>query len=294
MILKKSLRLLLLSVAVASLTSCLEEPKQDVDTPAQAKDVQEKLYQAWGFADPLTMVKDDFMFIETTQTLETNQAPFFVLQEGVTVSQKAESEDKTAWDYKFLYQTRTFRNNQEGAQSTREYDISITKSNLQASALKEIGLEDLKPMAEDFQLIFGVQKLLGLAGACVMTNTFQKSCREAGYDRCTIECLNLKSEKLVQDPPEQIKNQPNCGDLNNCQIRINKVTFDFVLSATKKETTEAQRINYSISMSQDLPFLARITQYCARQIVTVNKQKILVNTCANLKNFKKGPPELPQ
>ncbi|WII70717.1 hypothetical protein QJS83_09620 [Bdellovibrio sp. 22V] len=284
---------LLLLLLASSLTSCIEDIEETPDASTTPAAVQQALFESWGSADPLTMAPNDFLFQETEQKIESRQVPFFVLQEGITISKK--EEKPTEWEYTYLYQTKTFKpspdgsTQEEGPVSTREDRRYVDKGSSDLVAENLRAQNELSTFADDYQMSLGIERLFGLAGACVKSADFEKLCKEQlGADSCDIACSNLKVTEETVPAPDLIKAQPNCGGLANCSMRIKKVAFDWSLILKKGEATEKNRVNYWISMSPDMPFFARVTEYCFRQLYPVQGQKILVTSCTKLKNFKKG------
>lgn len=289
MSLKKTL---LMALVFASLSACIKQPKDESSVPATPEEVADAVAEAWGTSDPSAMKVNDFVFQETEQKIENNPEPFFVLQEGITVSGRTEDPEK--FIYTFLYQSKTYSQDQEGAASTREDQREIYKPEPSASltpsftALQDYNKE-LKPMAEDYHMRLGFELVLGLAGSCIKPEGLAKYCTDVlGVDSCDIQCSNLKVENLMAPVPDLIKAQPDCGGFANCMMRTTEVKFDWTLSLTTGASVEKQKVNYSLSLSPDMPFLARMTSYCARQLYPLQGQKILVTTCSKLKNFKPG------
>lgn len=287
---------LVMLLATSSVISCVKQPQEEEEVPTTIDAVQSSLSDAWGHADPLTMTPNDFLFQETEQKLETNPSPFFVLQEGVTVSKKEETDKE--WVYTFLYQTKVYKQGQEGAQSTREDHRSVTKKDPALAVTQQARSNAvLKPLADDYQMTLGFERLYNLAYACAKTDSLDKYCKEElKVDSCDITCSNLKVTEQMVPVPDLIKTQPNCGGYASCMYRTKKVAFDWTIALTHNGAVEKQKVNYSVTLSPDMPFLSRMTEYCYRQLVTIPphdnqaEQKVLVTTCTKLRNFKRGTP----
>lgn len=284
---------LLMAAACSSLVACIKEPMEEEQTPATVQEVQSALSKAWGETDPLTMTPNDFLFQETEQTVDNNPTPFFVLQEGITVSKREETA--TDYVYTYLYQSKVIKQGQEGAESTREDHRTVGKAAPAAPTTEAQAANAtyepkiLRPFAEDNQMTLGFERFYGLAYACVKSDALDNYCKtQLKVDSCDIKCSNLKSETQVQDAPALMKAQENCAGLTDCKLNVKKVSFDWVIELKTGESVERQRVNYWVSLSPDLPFLSRMTEYCYRQLYPVQGQKVLVTTCTKLKNFKKG------
>lgn len=278
---------LLCALLLMGATSCIKKPLDEEEASATPAEVQSALSESWGHADPLTMAPNDFLFQETEQKLESNPTPFFVLQEGITITKKEETD--TEYLYTYLYQNRVIKEGTEGKESTREDHRTVTKSAPATVAAQSLPQDPLRAFAEDYQMTLGFERLYGLAYACVKSDALDKYCKEQlGMDSCEIQCSNLKSREEVKPVPDLIKSQDNCGGFANCSYKVKKVDFDWTIALKKGSSVEKQRVNYSISMSPDMPFFSRMTEYCFRQLIPVQNQKVLVTTCTKLKNFKRG------
>lgn len=281
--------LLILALAISG-SSCIQTPEEEKETPSTAEAVQNALSEGWGTANPLTMAPNDFLFQETEQKIDGNPNPFFVLQEGITITKK--DETPTDVTYTYLYQNRVFKDGSVGKESTREDRRTVRKSSSNILIDPIAQTTSVKPMADDYQMTLGFERLYGLAFACVKTDGIDKYCKEQlGMDSCEIQCSNLKTTESLIPVPDLIKNQPSCGGFANCKYNIKKVDFDWTIHLKKGDSIEKQRVNYSISMSPDLPFFSRVTEYCFRQLYPVQNQKVLVTTCTKLKNFERGSPQ---
>ncbi|MGE5085796.1 MAG: hypothetical protein ACM3MG_05800 [Bacillota bacterium] len=302
---KSYLKYPLLLALTAGTLSCMKQPDlAENDTPATLEAVQNSLVDAWGTVSPLTMLKGDFVYQETEQTIDTLD-PKLVLQEGITVSNITETS--TEYDYTFLYQAAVIKGD-NASQSTREDHRSVVKNttasdptsaltpnNLSEAALKVAQLNlhklsSIKTMADDLQMTLGFERLIMLAQSCKMTDQLQKYCQEnLKVDSCEIKCSNLNATSETRPAPDLMKAQPNCGGLPNCQMNVKNVSFDWSILLKTGNVTEKQKVTYTLSMTQDLPFLSRVLDYCSRGLVQIpnSSTKVLVTVCNKLKNFKR-------
>lgn len=286
---KHFLQPLLLTVLLTSVVSCIKAPEMEEDeNPSTITDVQNALAESWGEADPLTMAPNDFLLQQTFRKIENGEDRLW-LQEGITISKK--EERATDWLYTYLYQTETLTSDGNTQQSTREDHRQVTKAEPTMEVFnRAIALNgEIKPMADDLQMSLGFERLIGLAYACQLTSDQDKVCKEVlGYDSCEIKCFNLKVTEEMRPAPDLMKAQQNCGGLAGCSMRVKTVSFDWAAYYKKGEVTEKQKVNYSISMTQDLPFFSRVTDYCYRALASAGTQKALVTVCTRLANYKGG------
>lgn len=302
MSLKKITLLLLL---VSSAVSCIKAPTDD-DVNNTPEEIGNAMAEAWGNADPLSMTPQDFIAQDTTQKVDTHPEPFFTLREGITVAEKIEEPQQ--YVYKYLYQFQAIRGETETPLATKEDSRTVTKASAATSSpaalsiadnVRSLQQKDLKPMADDYHMSLGFEKVFGLAYACMKTENTDKYCRETlELDSCDIQCANLKVQEVMRPVPDEIKTQANCGGYANCLWRTKMISFDWILSLKKDGVVETQRVNYLVSIAPELPFLARMTDYCYRQLLTIttensndpmNGRKVLVNTCTALKNYRPAP-----
>lgn len=309
----------LTTVSLAT-TSCLEkETETQKDKPFAASDVASELLNAWDYSNPLsdpvdTMAVRNFVYYDNTQQLETS-APRVYLQEGITLMDRtiATDPDKPANDlytYFFAYQTVKY-DGDVASPSTRQQErtASVPKPSPTptpaalgaAAALKGADL-DLKLMAlntsgqdnsvrameEDLFMQLGYEKIVILPQYCASSPDLEKACQEQlGADTCSRSCSNLVSYSEVVDPPALIKAQPDCGGLPNCKMTLKRIKFDSTFTVVKKGATQTQKIIYSIAVSPDLPFLARVYEFCQRGLFNYNSSKILLKNCTVLRDYQK-------
>lgn len=314
MIVRSLLLTALTSVALMT-TSCLEkETEAQMDKPFAASDVASELNKAWDYTDPKsdpvgTMAVRNFVYFDNTQQLETS-APRVYLQEGITLMNRTIATDpenaaNNLYRYIFAYQTVAY-NGDVATPSTRQQErtASIPKTNATTAALKGADLDlklmslassapekGVKAMEEDLYMQLGYEKFLALPYYCVSNTELEKACQEQlGADTCSRSCSNLEAYTEVVDAPALIKAQANCGGLPNCKMTLKRVKFDSTFTVVKKGATQTQKVIYSIAISPDLPFLARVYEFCQRGLFDYNSSKILLKNCTVLKDYQKDSP----
>ena len=302
---KSWLKYSLVLASTVGVLSCMKQPElEEESTPATLEAVQNSLVDAWGSVSPLTMLKGDFVYQETEQKIDTMD-PKLALQEGITVSNITETDKE--YDYTFLYQSAVISGD-NASQSTREDHRTVVKQTAASEPAPSLTTTDLsqasvkmaqlnlhklssvKTMADDLQMTLGFERLIMLAQSCKMTDALQKYCREnLKVDSCEIKCSNLIATSEVRPAPDLMKAQANCGGLPNCQMNVKTVTFDWAILLKTGNNTEKQKVTYTLSMTQDLPFLSRVLDYCSRGLVQVpnSTTKVLVSVCNRLKNFQR-------
>lgn len=282
-------KITLLLLLVGSIASCVKKAEETEDVTATAEEVGLAIAEAWGDTDPLSMSKRDFVYYVTEQTVENNPRVYFTLEEGITIADKEDKGDH--YLYTYLYQHRTrIGDRDRSPEATREDTRKVGKASADLNAMRTPALEkDLKTMSgDDYHMTLGFERVLGLLYSCVETEEWLNYCKEKmQVDTCKLQCANLKVEELMTPVPNEVKLQENCGGYANCMWRNTLVKFDWILTLKKGNESATQRLNYVLTLSPDLPFLARMTSFCERGMKTVpSGERFLVSTCTKLNNYR--------
>jgi hypothetical protein len=221
--------------------------------------------------------------------------PRLALHEGITITNII--EESTKYIYKFAYQADIINADgtskpwsREDSREVMKATPSVTDAALKVAQTNLHKLSSVKTMADDLQMTLGFERLIMLAHSCEMTDELQKYCVEnLKLDSCEIKCGNLTSVAEVRDAPPLMAKQPNCGGLADCKLNVKKVSFDWTILMKTGQTVEKQKVSYSLAMTQDLPFLSRVLDYCSRGLVQIpnSSSKVLVTVCNRVKNFKR-------
>lgn len=241
------------------LSSCVEKPEltEDHGPVVPATEVQKALVDAWGDADPLSIQVGDFVYLEKDQSIEDMPARV-VGQIGLTVADRTETPQEVT--YKLIRQINEITNGQSKL-STREEQIVVPNTTIQS---------DLKAQA------IGVQTLYSLLQACVPDQDWNVTCHN----------LKIKTEKGA--PPSLIKQKANCGGIPQCEMTYKKVSFDLVLKTQTPSGIKEDKVNYSVVISPEAPYLARLMNFCYRGVITVSPSnaQYLVQLCDRVLNFE--------
>ena len=283
-------KIILAGLILPLITSCVKVPNMDdEETPTTVEAVVDSLSNSWGSADPMSMNKGNFILNHTYRTIDNGEEKL-VLEEGVTIFDRIERAED--YVFKFLYQTRYKDNLGNDKISTTESVRSVAKASnaldevAEAQGLKLQSSDRITPYAEDYKMTLGFENLVGLAYACELSEDQQKYCREQlKYDSCEIKCFNLKTSTATVNKPNYIKKISPCADPQNCTTTYETVSFDWAVYYKKGPNTEKQKVNYTITTNKELPFLARITNYCYRTLVPVESQMVPVRFCSKLENY---------
>ncbi len=77
-------------------------------------------------------------------------------------------------------------------------------------------------------------------------------------DLIRIDYYNMSISFYEMSPPDSIRELPNCGGIENCQIRVKRVDFDEILVFPQGDF----KTRYSIELSPDTPWYARYLSQC--------------------------------
>lgn len=285
---KKVFIVMALAIGVSS---CMKQKDLDSDlgTPVTPLEVQKAVAEAWGGADPASLLKvDDFVYLESEQRIQSGN-PFGYFDEATTVTSKSVSQDKKYVLHDLVRQYRENSTDGTSKQSsvTEHFDVpnTLASSNekIQSLARKDISGADLMQNSEGDQV---KQRQLSIDVASYM---FQ-ICALEPKDGMKIQCYNLKTTKEERPAPQLVKDQPNCGGQPNCKMNVQILAFDVVLSKEENGAKTSEKIKFQMAITQDAPYFARVLDYCQTGLVYVPAagQKVLVNVCSYVKNFKYG------
>ncbi|MFS4458419.1 hypothetical protein [Bdellovibrio sp. HCB2-146] len=299
----RNLLLSALAITAVATTSCInrDEDTSENEKPTTAADLATVLDEAWVYSDakssPLEMKVGEFALFHTTQQLETQQ-PRLYMQEGINlmkieVKPDTEEPEYLKHTYTFAYETAIYTGD-NAQQSTKEQGRAYYTKNPQAATpavLNLLGPKGLHLMADDIKMELGYEKLLGLAMySCTNSEELVKACQEQlGAETCSRACTNLETSDEVVNAPESMRSQPNCGGLSDCKIHQKRIKFNSTLTVKYKNMTETQKVNYSFAVSPDLPYLARMPEFCVRALASYNSGKFLVTNCVKLANYRPAP-----
>lgn len=306
MIRKSLLQALVCLMTIGLCSSCVKSPQldaQDTGVAVESLAVQKAVALAWGDADPaLILRKNDFAYIETDQAVQ-GYDPRLVTQSGITVSDRSISSDQKLVHHRVLFQLAEIDSSGGSKTSTtaEDFDVENTLSvPTPAPTLAAVSSKSLSAAAltSDF-----VKTLVSAADGSgqvrqhalsidVAANLFQ-ICALQTPANVVLQCFNLVTSSEVRPAPDLVAAQPNCGGLPGCQMHVNNVAFDVLLTTTKPDGVSTQKIKFISSISPDVPYFARVLDYCTLGLVDVPSmgQKVLVKVCDHLKNFNYGDPD---
>lgn len=286
---KSRLPLLLLSLALAS---CIKKPniEDENNTPVVTEKIEENLVNAWGPSDPMSIEKGEFNYQEKTVQI-ANLRPQLILQKALTVTDIEEKPNQKL--FHLVIQAKEYVDSNQSKLSTRERVIGVSRTSLaevkkmfslQVKSLNEAAskpssteTEDPPPiqsLAEETEISqIGYELFLGLLRICDIEG---------------FKCYNLKKESFEIPAPALVQQRPNCLELPNCKILLNRISFDIIHEEydPEKKVTTKTKVNYQTELSPQAPFFSRLFSFCYSGIAETPQQKVPVQVCMRTEDFK--------
>lgn len=288
MIVSSLQRLLICALTLSVCSSCMKTPKladQEDGVQVESLEVQKAVARAWGDADPaLLLRKNDFTFIETEQTIQSFPARV-TSQSGITVSERSISADQESVHHRVLFQLKEIEADGSYKLSTTAEDFDVTNtlpaanltaSQLNAQNLKALGIGD----GQVRQNALSIDVAANLFNICAM----------AVPENVKLQCYNLTTSSEVRPAPALVAAQSNCGGLPDCVMHVSNVAFDVLVTSTNEDGETTQKIKFSAAITNDVPYFAKVLDYCTTGLVDVPSagQKVLVKVCDYVRNFQYG------
>jgi len=279
-------------------SGCLKPPSQNLDHGPEvpASEVQLAILDAWGSADPATIGAREFVSLEQDQKISTLD-PRVVYKESTEVLKRVISGDEITYTLVVRTTSMDEAGNFKPVTSTAQELVVKSPGSTQnlASTSRSPAFPDSvealqKSMADGRGGLFqssndsdiqenalGLQTVLSMFDACVKSKDWD------------VTCHNLTVSHGWSLPPVGVSNRPDCGGIPNCQISFKRISFDLVvnLPSSDGKNTHQEKVIYDFTISQDVPYLSRLTDFCYQGLVTASGQKILVKICNRVQNFIK-------
>lgn len=288
------------------LTGCLKKPAElavnDGD-PVNIADVEDSLALGFGNIDPLQMQKDEF--VAEAQTQQIYDLPErIVTQAGTSVQKREVLSDRV--NYTFLQQLVEYDANQNQKSSVSQRKLTVLTGGAQTMAgsqhpsirfcrsLFSSSVEqDSATTNENKQ-----QKVREKIKSNLLTSFADRSSPLSIENFCSLalacenvgQCFNFESSVGYEAPPAPVVQSPNCQNLPNCSLKVVTTKFAFVFTDTDSQGNEIRnKILYTIKLSPDAPYLARLLSQCRQGIVPIDKTtKVYATICDKVTNFNFG------
>ncbi len=277
--------------------SCMKVPnmEEDLGEPIKPEAVAEKMIVSWGNTSLEQVLKDDFLATEKTIKI-SNLNPNLTLRKGMTVTRLEDFnlEDGSPARYiHMLVQSEEIAEGQETRLSTREKRIGYQKESSRStqseqaratnvlneltrdlSINRKAGTVQQKDIEDEIQLT-PYEMFRGLVFLCAQEG---------------VECFKLETQQIEEPVTSEIRQDPTCRGIPNCHWKLTYVQLVVFISTIDPETnTESKsKAIIKLKISNELPFLSRLVEYCYEGITTYQSQKFPVSVCHKLKDFRRG------
>lgn len=286
------------ALIVLSGSACMKKPElEDDDGPqASVEEVQKAVVGAWG-ADtvPTSIMKDEFVQVNRSISL-ADQPGMITEVSGISVVSVTTNAAEKTKSYQLVRRLVEIAQNNEQKVSTDERNITVDAPDVaaavSAASFEPLGLKAAGELSgrsagdvSQNELVLGIEQVIGLLKICLPNPNL------------AITCHNLKVWESVEDAPPDLKAQPNCAGLPNCQVRKKNLAVDLILRGTDPETgkeIKAKEI-YTAQVAIDAPYLSRLFNFCYQGLGTFKKangkeQKVPLSVCDTVTNFIRGTP----
>jgi|GEM_PF-4144630 len=276
-------------------SNCMKKPDmtEDDGPVMENNELRNSVTAAWGDFDLLQIKKNEFVAIRQTQEVQSASSTQsknirVIREEGLTVCDRLETSDAVAYD--FLHQIKEYKDGNQSQQSTTRVHfppLAKTDSGTAALLFPAVGGK-VKPMDEGGTQLISLLHNLN-AGLFWILYFMQMCEKTADYD---VSCHQLNVTDEIRPAPEDVKNQPQCLGLPDCQMSLKKISFVHILNAVDETTHKMsrQKTLVAFSIAKDLPYLSHLVDYCFTGLMPVGEkgQKILVKVCNELTSFRLG------
>lgn len=297
---RKGLTLTVLLGGLLTATSCLKPPVLTADNGPQAEpsEVQRAILDAWNGADFTSIRQNEFLYIEQDQKIATLESRV-VYKEASDVKERVVDEAKDTVTYRFEIQSQSMENGSFKPITVLEDEITVPRTPSTASqspqapkqkAAFPASLEALqKSMASGSVGLYSSPARNHFLGLLTINSMLLACVKGENWD---VTCHNLQVSEGSRPPPVGVASQPNCGGIPNCLIRYKKISFDLVVNLKKSDSASSstEKVNYELVLSEDVPYLSRLLEFCYQGMVPTQNQKVLVKICNKVGNFLPGDP----
>lgn len=284
--------------------SCMEKPSDDTYAGMSVNNnlYQNAIREAWGSEYILdnpeilfmqkgaaSLILKDVAIAGSTgapQLLRAEKLEIIDIQDSVAPTPPGENPDPSIRQIKFIIsqEIQEFSQNSENKPLASVRELPIRYQNAANFIAQDFKLFNQQKKSKPIKAYegeidgaeYGFERVASFLYAC--DPTINKN----------IECQNFSYKDTIEDPPELVKANENCRGLENCKIKKRNFVLNMILNYTDNETGAKQKLKayYEFSISRDVPYLARLTDFCMSQILTTPQGKIPARFCNRVKDFK--------
>jgi hypothetical protein len=282
MIISKKQKLSLLGIIVAFIllgASCLKRQDLQVEDLGSTIDSEQMaivLGDAFGDVDYNAIRVNEHTDIILSQRLQDG-APQNIEQQEILVKELENAA--TFLRIKSLVATTEFSSSGNST-DVREWNQTFPKYNGFAFASNQ-AQQSTTTATQLTAPLYTFQLIQNLAlGACYDGGSYPETCH------------NLQINEIKHRVPPSSAYQHNCPDVYNCTIAAKRIEFDLLQKYNLDENGKPNRVHYSLVISKEVPFTARVLEYCTRAVYNLQgvPQKVLADLCYKVNKYTFGQP----
>jgi hypothetical protein len=282
MIISKKQKLSLLGIIVAFIllgASCLKRQDLQVEDLGSTIDSEQMaivLGDAFGDVDYNAIRLNEHTDIILSQRLQDG-APQNIEQQEILVKELENAA--TFLRIKSLVATTEFSSSGNST-DVREWNQTFPKYNGFAFASNQ-AQQSTTTATQLTAPLYTFQLIQNLAlGACYDGGSYPETCH------------NLQITEIKHRVPPSSAYQHNCPDVYNCTIAAKRIEFDLLQKYNLDENGKPNRVHYSLVISKEVPFTARVLEYCTRAVYNLQgvPQKVLADLCYKVNKYTFGQP----
>lgn len=277
------IRISFVSSLVLFMVGCIKEPKTEIvygpEVPSQK--LASTLQEAMGVNDsPGLIRKEEFVGREATRLIRGRPVLDIMGTTEVTVVERTETA--TQWQINDVEKIQNY----DPSDATKT-PPPIIREDHKCWSKESLDREECEiPTRALLENSLAPRSLQAIQPFSV----FQQS---TSSPEKTVTFHNLAVTQFQDSPPEDVKKDPACGNIPNCQINVTQIEFDRVNWASDPN---GYKIHYKLKVSQDVPQMSRILESCQQGSVQIlqpggdpkTAPRLLVTFCDTVKNFLPG------
>lgn len=291
----KTLLCFTLIALIIPLASCMKKENLDdsQDTLVKPEEFQQALIDAYVEDDFYSMKKGESITYLITQTLQDTQHRE-VRKEFYDVEKKIRDPNNQELIYDIIIGDQDLIKGTE--KTTESVKLALPDVEDQSSVAEKVQSLSNRIHASEFVLANLIEKRkpsdeVTTKGAAELLRLFSPRMFYSLFLICGSEenkvCYNFKSQTEMLMAPAAVIASNNCKPGSNCYLRTKKISFDFI---STDEKNEKQKVNISVRLTRDTPYLGRVIEFCQKTLVPYGEvgQKVLVEICQTINNYKFG------
>lgn len=289
----------LLITACLPLSSCLKKENLDSesDSSIPAEVFQKTLIDAYVEDDSYAMKYGEEVTYTITQAVQDPENRRSVREESYEIIEKTRLSQQYALRFNIVLGDKDIINNTQKTTESISVEVPDVINELSQQSFKALNQmvtasngqlvdENTSATKKNDLNTFDASKLLRLFSPRMFYSLFLI----CGSDK-EKNCFNLKTETELLMAPSNVILGNKCKVGSDCRLRTKKISFDFI---STDEQNKRQKVNISVRISHDTPYLGRVLEFCQQTLVPYGEtgQKVLVRLCQTITDYKFGTDQI--